>query len=144
MSVCIAKLQEAVSNLLTSEASHSPILGGGRLTISIQCSGLARPGVPVQCGAVLPETHAELCQPRHDHSEGWLTTTHRFSGFDRRGHAKASGGCLGELATNRDHKVTFAEEGGLRCMIAVARERDLQLRVLGVSALRHLSPYLLA
>ena len=44
-----------------------------------------------------------------------------------------------DLASNKDHKVTFAQEGGLRSLIAVAREDDLQLQILAVGALRHLS-----
>ena len=43
------------------------------------------------------------------------------------------------MASNREHKVTFAQEGGLRAMISLAREDDLTLQILAIGTLRHLS-----
>ena len=43
------------------------------------------------------------------------------------------------FASNHQFKVAFAESGGLRVMISLAREENRELRLIGCGALRHLS-----
>jgi hypothetical protein len=43
---------------------------------------------------------------------------------------------LRDLASNKDHKITLAQEGGLKCLIALSRDADLELRILAIGGLR--------
>ena len=115
----------AVSNLLTSEASHSLFLAedGLRSLFSVAASR------DQEC-----LYNAALCFRKltpnfanHDTiiAKGGLQPLIGLVGLTDVDTQRQAAAALRELATNRDHKVTFAEEGGLRCMIAVARERDL-------------------
>lgn len=129
----------AVSNLLSSHASHATFLAeeGLRSLFSVangrDAEGLYNGALIFRKLAANFETHDAMI------GKGGLQSLIGLVGQPEVDTRQQAAAALRDLAADHAHKVTFAQEGGLRCVISVAREDEIELKVLAVGALRHLS-----
>ena len=52
---------------------------------------------------------------------------------------KCAASALRDISAHADHKLTFAEQGGIDALVQLSREKEIELQVLAIAGLRHLT-----